>query len=204
MIDAVRPHAQALWAGLSADDKARFIRHVRPWWDIHRHRMAPPVAATLNALRASGAVQTHAGRVAAIEPAAHGLQVRWRPKGEAAEQVIAAQRVIDCSGANGDHAQSNEPLIQQMLADGLARPAPFNLGVDCATWGALIGSARCAVAGPVRGRSGDPGRLVGDHRRARDPRPGRAGGGARARCRPLAGGGLGAGGRPLAVALGRP
>ncbi len=141
VIDAVRPHAQALWAGLSADDKARFIRHVRPWWDIHRHRMAPPVAATLNALRASGAVQTHAGRVAAIEPAAHGLQVRWRPKGEAAEQVIAAQRVIDCRGANGDHAQSNEPLIQQMLADGLARPAPFNLGVDCATWGALIGSA---------------------------------------------------------------
>jgi uncharacterized NAD(P)/FAD-binding protein YdhS len=54
--------------------------------------------------------------------------------------VIEAQRVIDCTGATGDHSRSSEPLIQQMLTDGLARPAPFNLGVDCATWGALIGA----------------------------------------------------------------
>ena len=54
--------------------------------------------------------------------------------------MIEAQRVIDCTGATGDHARSVEPLLQQMLADGLARPAPFNLGVDCTTWGALIGA----------------------------------------------------------------
>lgn len=141
VIDAVRPHAQLFWAGLSLEDKARFVRHVRPWWDIHRHRMAPPVAATLNALRSSGAIQTHAGRIAAIEPGEGGLRVRWRPKGQTEEQEIIAQRVIDCTGATGDHGRSGEPLLKQMLAEGLARPAPFNLGVDCTTWGALIGAS---------------------------------------------------------------
>ena len=140
VIDAVRPHAQGLWAGLDPADKARFIRHVRPWWDIHRHRMAPPVSATLTSLRNAGTLRTHAGRIVALEPAESGLRVRWRAKGEADEQVIEAQRVIDCTGATGDHARSVEPLLQQMLADGLARPAPFNLGVDCTTWGALIGA----------------------------------------------------------------
>ena len=83
VIDAVRPHAQTLWSELSPADKARFVRHVRPWWDIHRHRMAPPVAATLATLRASGAVTTHAGRIASIEPVARGAcRVRWRAKGQ--------------------------------------------------------------------------------------------------------------------------
>lgn len=140
VIDAVRPHAQALWSGLDAADKARFIRHLRPWWDIHRHRMAPPVAATLNSLRTSGAIQTHAGRIVAIEPSGDGLRVRWRPKAQAEVREIEAQRVIECTGTTGDHSRSSEPLIQQMLADGLARPAPLNLGVDCTTWGALVGA----------------------------------------------------------------
>ena len=70
VIDAVRPHAQTLWAELAPADKARFVRHVRPWWDIHRHRMAPPVAATLaTPARLRHRCTTHAGRIASIEPA---------------------------------------------------------------------------------------------------------------------------------------
>ena len=72
VIDAVRPHVQTLWAGLGPADKARFVRHVRPWWDSHRHRMAPPVAATIAALRAAGTLQTHAGRITAIDAADRG------------------------------------------------------------------------------------------------------------------------------------
>jgi uncharacterized NAD(P)/FAD-binding protein YdhS len=154
VIDALRPHAQVLWAGLSEADKARFVRHVRPWWDIHRHRMAPPVAATLTALRTAGTLATHAGRIAAIEPGPHGLLVRWRPKGQATTQQLVAQRVIDCTGLTGDHARSREPLLAQMLADGLARPAPFDLGVDCTATGALRDAAGTPAAdlfavGPV-------------------------------------------------------
>jgi uncharacterized NAD(P)/FAD-binding protein YdhS len=140
VIDAVRPHAQMLWAELSPADKARFVRHVRPWWDVHRHRMAPQVAATLAALRASGAVATRAGRITSIRPAGRILRVRWRPKGESGEEQLLAQRVIDCTGSTGDHCRSGEPLIRQLLADGLVRPAPLGLGVDCTSWGALIGA----------------------------------------------------------------
>ena len=47
------------------------------------------------------------------------------PRAQAVEQQLLAQRVIDCTGSTGDHCRSGEPLIQQMLADGLVRPAPF-------------------------------------------------------------------------------
>jgi uncharacterized NAD(P)/FAD-binding protein YdhS len=140
VIDAVRPHVQTLWSELSPADKARFVRHVRPWWDIHRHRMAPPVAATIAALRSSGTLQTHAGRITTIDPTDAGLRLRWRPKGETLEQQLVAQRVIDCAGATGDHCRSADPLVGQLLRDGLARSAPLGLGVDCTTYGALVGA----------------------------------------------------------------
>ena len=89
-----------------------------------------------------------------IDPTEHALRVRWRPKGESIEQQLLAQRVIDCTGATGDHCRSGDPLVRQLLADGLARPAPLGLGVDCSTDGALLGvhgqpSPHLFAVGPV-------------------------------------------------------
>jgi uncharacterized NAD(P)/FAD-binding protein YdhS len=41
VIDAVRPHTQRLWQGLSLADRRRFFHLGRVWWDQHRHRIAP-------------------------------------------------------------------------------------------------------------------------------------------------------------------
>ena len=42
-VDSLRPHSHALWQSLSLDHQRRFLRHARPWWDVHRHRIAPEV-----------------------------------------------------------------------------------------------------------------------------------------------------------------
>jgi uncharacterized NAD(P)/FAD-binding protein YdhS len=44
----LRSMAPALWAGWNASEKRRFLRHVRPFWDVHRHRLAPVVHAALH------------------------------------------------------------------------------------------------------------------------------------------------------------
>lgn len=138
VIDAARPHLQMLWSELTPADKARFVRHVRPWWEIHRHRMAPPVAATLAALRASGTLEVHAGRIAALEPEAGQLRVRWRPRRGGDDREVLAQRVIDCTGLATDYTRFEDPLIRQLLGDGLARAAPLRLGIDCTSYGAVV------------------------------------------------------------------
>ncbi|MDQ2860006.1 MAG: FAD/NAD(P)-binding protein, partial [Pseudomonadota bacterium] len=46
-IDGLRPYIQALWRGWSLRERTSFLRHLRPWWDVHRHRLAPDVAARL-------------------------------------------------------------------------------------------------------------------------------------------------------------
>lgn len=154
VIDAVRPHVQILWAEMTAADKQRFLRHVRPWWDVHRHRMAPNVAATLTSLRASGALRVHAGRIASITPEEGGLRVAWQRKQGIGEQQILAQRVIDCTGLATDVTKLDDPLIQQLLEEGLIRPASMRLGLDCTTYGAVIDahgqpSQRLYAVGPI-------------------------------------------------------
>ena len=138
VIDALRPHVQVLWAELSLADKARFVRHVRAWWDVHRHRMAPSIGATVASLRASGVLQVDAGRILSVERVADRLRVVWRAKGELEPSEIVAQRVIDCTGINTDYCRSDEPLLRQLQADGLIRPAPLGLGVDCTVHGAIL------------------------------------------------------------------
>ena len=100
--------------------------------------MAPPVAATIASLRAAGTLTVDAGRIAAIEPAAHGLEVRWRPKGQAEARSILAQRVIDCTGAMGNPARSGDPLIRQLLEERMVRSGTLELGLDCDAWGSVL------------------------------------------------------------------
>jgi uncharacterized NAD(P)/FAD-binding protein YdhS len=44
VIDGLRPHVQDLWRRLPVRERARFLRHLRPYWDVHRHRTAPEIA----------------------------------------------------------------------------------------------------------------------------------------------------------------
>ena len=67
VIDELRPVTQAIWSTMSAEDRQRFLRHLRTWWDVHRHRIAAPVAARIEAARASGQLGIHAGRIRGYE-----------------------------------------------------------------------------------------------------------------------------------------
>ena len=44
LIDALRPHLQGFWRGLPQPQRARFLRHLRSYWEVFRHRLAPTLA----------------------------------------------------------------------------------------------------------------------------------------------------------------
>ncbi|MFO1037036.1 MAG: FAD/NAD(P)-binding protein [Geminicoccaceae bacterium] len=154
VVDALRPDLRQLWVQLDGADKARFLRHVRAYWDVHRHRLAPPVAAAFEAVRQSGQLRVLAGRLQTIEREKDGLAVTWRPKGEAEPLRFVAQRVIECTGPGTDYAELDDPLVRQLVSDGLVRPDPLRLGLDSTPAGTLIdalgGSSRPLFGvGPV-------------------------------------------------------
>ena len=55
VVDSLRPVTQTLWRSLGDSERARFVRHLAPRWDVHRHRVAPQIDGLLQELRAGPA-----------------------------------------------------------------------------------------------------------------------------------------------------
>lgn len=63
VIDALRPATQRIWRSLPAQERRRFRRHLRPYWEVHRHRIAPEIAARLESEIRFGHAEVHASRI---------------------------------------------------------------------------------------------------------------------------------------------
>lgn len=129
-VDELRPFTQALWRDAPANEKGRLLRHLRPWWDIHRHRIAPEVRARIDAMVARGQLSVAAGRIVSADSDGERAVVRWRPRGGETIEETRFARIINCTGPEGDLPRSPEPLLKNLLARGLARPGPGGLGID--------------------------------------------------------------------------
>lgn len=130
VIDSLRPQTASLWRGLPAAERARFLRHIRPYWDIHRHRMAPPAAELINRLRANGTLRILRGRVREVQPgpgkALATVQYDACPTGKRGS--LAVQRVIYATGLQG--VRDSGGLVAALLASGQARLDGQELGLD--------------------------------------------------------------------------
>ncbi|OAN62766.1 FAD/NAD(P)-binding protein [Sphingomonas sp. TDK1] len=137
-VDELRPFTQPMWANAGEDERARFLRHLRPWWDVHRHRLAPEVDARLQALINRGQLEVVAAKTLGFAEGPDGIAVTLRPRGQDASKTIRAQRIVNCTGPLGDLARSREPLLQRLAARGVIRPDAAHIGIDVDNQGQTI------------------------------------------------------------------
>ncbi|MGY4403583.1 FAD/NAD(P)-binding protein [Bradyrhizobium sp. USDA 3315] len=154
VIDAVRPHTQRLWHDLPLASRRRFLEHARAWWDIHRHRTAPEVEMRLTPALASGRLSVVAAKVTDIEPNAAGALVRYRRRGQRDTVSLQVGLIVDCTGIVKDPQATNNPVIQRLFEQGLARADALQIGIDIADDCAVIGrsgiaSRRLFAVGPL-------------------------------------------------------
>jgi uncharacterized NAD(P)/FAD-binding protein YdhS len=129
-VDSLRPVTQQLWRAAAPAERRRFLRHLRPWWDVHRHRIAPAVAARIGRLRRDGRLTVGAGRILEAGPDGEGAMVRWRPRGSAEPASLRVRRIVNCTGPQADIARAGEPLLDALLAAGRIRPDACRIGID--------------------------------------------------------------------------
>jgi uncharacterized NAD(P)/FAD-binding protein YdhS len=140
VIDALRPVTQQIWQSLSLDERRRFLRHLRPYWDANRHRMAAEIGDTIHALLRDGQATLHAGRVSNYREFRDRAEVSFRDRKTHTKCVLRVDRVINCAGPETDCRRMDAPLIKRLLAQRIARPDALFLGLDMDANGALIDS----------------------------------------------------------------
>jgi uncharacterized NAD(P)/FAD-binding protein YdhS len=137
VINGLRSLTPALWRRMPPREQARFFRHVRPFWDVHRHRMATRVAEDIDALVANGQLSIVAGRIAACTRNRAGFSVDVHTR-DGRPQRYLADAVINCTGPDGDLSRSSDPLIASLREQGALVADALGIGIKTEDDGALI------------------------------------------------------------------
>lgn len=139
VVGALRPITPALWQALDAKERSRFLRHVQPYWDTHRHRMAPTAASTLQELMDSKQLTVMGGRLLRLEQEGRDqVSVSWRPRGSESRAEFSVGTVINCTGPCSSLTRIEDPLIRALLRRGWLTPDAHGLGVLTDNFGALV------------------------------------------------------------------
>jgi len=155
VIDALRPFTQRVWQSLTIDEQKRFLRHLRPYWDAHRHRMAPKIGAIIHHLIQHQQIKVYGGRVKSCAQCAEGVEVHLQNRSSGRDEALRVDRVINCTGPECDFRRVNSPLFRSLFDQGLARPDGLYLGLDVDRDGRLLNrsgeaSGSLYAIGPVR------------------------------------------------------
>jgi uncharacterized NAD(P)/FAD-binding protein YdhS len=137
VVDGLRPHTQTIWRLMTPRRRARFVEHARPWWDIHRHRVAPEIAARIAAMIGGGRLEIVAGKVLEVRPEHDGARVALRRRGSRSVESLKVFRIISCKGVRSDPERSTNPLVESLFERGLARADKLRIGIEV--------DARCSI-----------------------------------------------------------
>lgn len=124
VINALRHQVPDLWQNATVKDKKRFIRHVLPYWNVHRHRVHSQLKQMLDNLAQQNKLQTFAARVLKIEQGQVEIGLRHQQK----TQQFKADWVLNCMGPCTDMRYAASPLIKSLINHGEVSLDPLALG----------------------------------------------------------------------------
>ncbi|MBC7997230.1 MAG: FAD/NAD(P)-binding protein [Leptolyngbya sp.] len=138
VIDALRPHSQKLWGALSVKEQQRFLRHVRAYWDIHRHRMAPEIAEAIATLIEVGTVQPIAGRLYSVQETNDSLIATITPRGGGLAKQLKVAKILNCTGPSANYNLSRNPLVQSLISRGMMTAHDTGAGIKVSNRGQVL------------------------------------------------------------------
>jgi uncharacterized NAD(P)/FAD-binding protein YdhS len=138
VIDSMRPYTQLIWKQWPTEERKRFLRHLKAFWEPHRHRAAPEVLELKSLLEKEGRLQCHRGRIFSISAENELLSVRFRDANAHAERELRVDYVVNCTGPECNYHKLKDPLVVQLFSRGIIVPDPLFLGLDVGLGGIIL------------------------------------------------------------------
>ncbi|MEM7144630.1 MAG: FAD/NAD(P)-binding protein [Verrucomicrobiota bacterium] len=136
IVDKLRPHTQNIWQRFSLAEKQAFCKNEAAQWNIRRHRIAPQIHARISDAIDHGQLEIIKGTVDRLEDA--GTQITISLKNR---DSLTGDLVVNCTGPMTRFSAIQSPLIQNLLAGGLAHPDEMDMGLQIADDFAVIDAA---------------------------------------------------------------
>lgn len=159
--DELRDAAHVLWPNLSHTEKARFVRHLWPWYEVHRFRFPPPTEIKLRRAIEAGYLTVMAGRLIDATVAGHQIQVEMKPRGGDESSRQRFDSVVNCTGPERKPGETGDPFLRNLVSTKLLMPNRLGLGIEvddmCRVLdGQGTANPRLRIVGPLtRGQFGE-------------------------------------------------
>jgi uncharacterized NAD(P)/FAD-binding protein YdhS len=155
VVTSIRADTPALWQRLDAEERRRFLRHARPYWETHRHRSSPETAHAIDELVETGRLELVAGSLEALAEEDGGVVATIRRRGSSSSGTLRVGKVINCTGPDTDLTRVSDPLVASLRRDGMVRPDELGLGLDADDDGRVVAadgspSGSLTLLGPLR------------------------------------------------------
>ncbi len=137
VIDSLRSKVQEIWQSLSIEERKRFFRHLRPLWDIHRHRMPPDISEKIMQMLANKQLVVKSARIMEYKEQGDYVDILVCERPSDKNDILRVARVVNCTGSEFDFCQIQDPLIVTLLEQGLIASDKLSLGLDATTSGVL-------------------------------------------------------------------
>lgn len=135
LIDRIRSQAPELWQALSDVSKKRFIRHLKPYWEIHRHRAPQKALETIQKAVQEKRFTLLRGRIQKVEATAGKLNIVLVNSRGVTE--LSTDHLLNSSGLQQDISLTSDVLLTKLLQRGYMIPDKTGLGVETDNEGAL-------------------------------------------------------------------
>ena len=130
VIAALRSIFPQLWRELPLVERKRFLRHASAYWDVHRHRLAPSVAASFQDAILSHRLTIFAGRISALKEREESIDAIVRPRSQQKDLRLQIGTVINCTGPSANLANVEDDLIANLLRRGFFKQDELKLGIE--------------------------------------------------------------------------
>ena len=130
VIEGLRQQSGAIWSGLTLDGRRRLVRHLRPYWDVHRFRVAPQIEAVLDAKLADGSLRLRRARLGAVARNGDRLAVELRDLRLAAATTEDFDRIVLATGPSHGDVLRTQPFGRELAEAGALTLDPTGLGLD--------------------------------------------------------------------------
>jgi uncharacterized NAD(P)/FAD-binding protein YdhS len=156
VLDDVRANAKSLWQNFDENERRRFLRHLRSFWDSHRYRVAPQIEQAVQNKLADGSLTVLAASLRAAQRKDGKFSILLHPRMAPREHIIRldVDVVIVTTGPAHGSITGQLPVLASLAAQGALQADPLELGIAVDALGRAIGAdglgnARLYVAGPL-------------------------------------------------------
>ena len=139
-LQSIREVMPELWHATTPRIKRRFLRHLRAWWDVHRHRVPQPTFSHIEELKRRSRLAIEPGRIVETRRIKDGIVVAWRPRGSKKLREELVDAVVNVTGPDGNPDRSACPLVQSLVSEGLCKTDHLGLGWETDDSGRLVGA----------------------------------------------------------------